>query len=164
MRPYEPNSPEAVARIVALTLVSDGRLDAAELEMLKKVRAYDRMGLDETRFLEVLHAFCHDLLSETRASERECRLDGGDLVQLLRDLDDPIKQKVVLRLMLDVIRADGKLHKGESMLFWQAIEHWKMRISDVVLSVPRGFRRFPPAPRNPKRRTPRPQPSGLQPA
>ena len=137
MRHYPANSPAAIARIVALTLVSDGRLDAAELAALKKMRAYERIGLNEEEFMRVLHEFCEDLLNGTYCDDRECRLTGDDLVTLLDDLNDPVQQKTVLRLMLEVIRADGRLDKGESLIFWQAIERWGMQISDIVLKIPR---------------------------
>ena len=135
MRPYYPNSPQAIARIVALTLVSDGDLDPAELAMLRKVRAFERIGLNEQRFIEVLQGFCEDLLAGTSCDDEECRIDGAKLVRLLKDINDPWVQKETLRLMLDVIRADGKLEHGESLLFWQALDQWKMQISDIVLDA-----------------------------
>jgi hypothetical protein len=83
---------------------------------------------------------------------------------LLADLNDPLRQKTVLRLMLDVIRADGRLHHAESLMFWQAIEQCKLRLLGIVRAVPRGTPRFPPLPRNPRRRAPRPQPASPLPS
>lgn len=60
---------------------------------------------------------------------------------LLDDLKDPAQRKTALRLMMEVIRADGRLAKEESLLFWQAIERWGMQISDVVLSIPGKIRK-----------------------
>ena len=155
MRPYYPNSPQAMSRIVALTLVSDGHLDPTELAKLKAIRAYDRLGLSEQRFVDVLHEFCHDLISGQHCDDRECQIDGAQLVRLLDDVTDPILQKETLRLMLDVIRADGKLDHGESLLFWQALEHWKMQISEVVLEPRKRTRRYPMATLGQDRKKPR---------
>jgi len=145
MRPYHPNSPQAMARIVALTLVSDGSLDDAELAMLKKMRAFDRLGMSEQRFIDVLHEFCHDLLTGDHCNSRDCEIGTEDLVRLLGDVTDPELQKETLRLMLDVIRADGKLDEGESSLFWQALEQWHLQIADVVFEPRKRTRRYPMA-------------------
>jgi uncharacterized tellurite resistance protein B-like protein len=145
MRPYHPNSPQAMARIVALTLVSDGSLDQAELEMLKKMRAFDRLGMSEQKFVDVLQEFCHDLLTGDHCDHRDCQVRGEDLVRLLADVTEPHLQKETLRLMLDVIRADGRLDQGESMLFWQALEQWHLQISEIVLEPRKRTRRYPMA-------------------
>ena len=45
MRHYPRNSPQAAARIVALTLLADGHLSKAEVEVGQKVKRGDRLGL-----------------------------------------------------------------------------------------------------------------------
>ena len=62
MRQYPKNSPQAAARIVALTLMSDGYAGKAEPDMLDKLGAPDQLGLTRAELHAVVHAFCEDLL------------------------------------------------------------------------------------------------------
>ena len=158
MRHYPQNSPEAVSRIVALALVADGRLEPTELDMLTRSGAFGRIGVSEERFLQVLKEFCADLLAHRRQpSGEDCQLGGDDVAQLLGALDDPERQRAVLRIMLDVIRADARLHEGESMLGWQAIDQWRIRLADIMRPAAARVTRYPRIPRSIRRKKPKPQ-------
>jgi uncharacterized tellurite resistance protein B-like protein len=158
MRHYPQNSPEALARIVALALVADGRLETTELDVLTRSGALGRIGISEERFLQVLKDFCADLLAHRRQAGRdECQLDREDVARLLGDLDNPERQRAVLRTVLEVIRADGRLHTGESMLVWQALDQWRLRLTDLLRPRAERVVRYPRISRNPKRKKPRPQ-------
>ena len=45
MRSYPVNSPQAAARIVALTLVADGDIGDAEILWLDRLAVYEQLGL-----------------------------------------------------------------------------------------------------------------------
>ena len=45
MRHYASNSPEAMGRLVALTLMADGAIDASELKQLDRKDTIRRLGL-----------------------------------------------------------------------------------------------------------------------
>ena len=45
MRKYAPNSPQAVARIVALTIVADGDVDKAEFAVLDELAVHKQLGM-----------------------------------------------------------------------------------------------------------------------
>jgi hypothetical protein len=34
--------------------------------------------------------------------------------------------------MLHIIRADGRLHPGESMIFWEALDRWALSLSELT--------------------------------
>ena len=62
MRTYPTDSPQAAARIVALTLVADGHVCKTEFDVLERVGAYGQLGLDHDEMQAVLQGFCEDLL------------------------------------------------------------------------------------------------------
>jgi hypothetical protein len=63
MRSYPSNSPQAAARIVALTLLADGDICRFERRALQRTRAAERLGLLPSEFAEILNDCCIDLLS-----------------------------------------------------------------------------------------------------
>ena len=138
MRPYPRNSPQAAARIVALTLLADGQLQRAELRLLEALRCHDRLGLSREQLGAVLHDLCTDLLDDARsAHDDDCRITPALIELLLADIDDRALQRRVLALCAGVARADGRLHESESIVLGLAIEQWGI---------------VPPAPKAPRRR------------
>jgi hypothetical protein len=93
------------------------------------------MGLDEAGCLDVLREFSDDLLFSGRCDAWQCQIDSDQLHALLNDLDDPEKQKETLRMMFDVIRADGRLARGESQIFWEALQQWRLKLSDITATA-----------------------------
>ena len=138
MRPYPRNSPQAAARIVALTLLADGQLQRAELRSLEALRCHDRLGLSREQLDAVLHDLCTDLLDDARsARDDDCRITPALIELLLADVDERALQRRVLALCAGVARADGQLHEAESIVLGLAIEQWGI---------------VPPGPGTPRRR------------
>ena len=50
MRVYLRNSPQALARLVAMVVVADGRLHDLELKWLDERGIYDALGIDAAGF------------------------------------------------------------------------------------------------------------------
>ncbi len=141
MRPYPRNSPQAAARIVALTLLADGQLQRTEMSSLEKLGGAARLGLRRYELHAVVHDFCADLLEDARATrDDDCRITPALIELLLADIDDRALQGQVLALCAGVARADGRLDDGESIVIGAAIEQWGI--------VPPGFE----ATRRPKAR------------
>ena len=125
MRPYPRNSPQAAARIVALTLLADGQLQRAELTSLDALGGAARLGLRRDELQAVVHDFCADLLDDARAArDDDCRITPALIELLLADIDDRTLQRKVLALCAGLAGADGRLHDGESIVLGIAIEQW----------------------------------------
>lgn len=138
LRAYPMNSPKAMARVLAVTLLSDGLLESRELENLARANGYARLGMTQGEFMQVLFDFCEDLLTRApRSSDGDCKLEPELMGQLLAEVSDPWRRRELVRLMIEVIRADGKVSRGESVMFWEALDAWDMTLSDVV-AAPRG--------------------------
>lgn len=99
MRSYPRNSPEAAARIVALTLLADGHLSRSELDLLEQRKAAQALGLAHDGLHQVLHTLCDDLLAGADQNWADaCKVDPDTLSQLLNEVDDAALQLKVMRL------------------------------------------------------------------
>jgi uncharacterized tellurite resistance protein B-like protein len=131
MRTYAQDSGQSVARILTLAMMSDGKLAPEELEVLSRREAFARVGISEQEFLAVMQEFCDDVLARTQPSEEECVLDLQQIRALLDSVNDPVEQRAACELMLHIIRADGRLHSGESMIFWEALDRWSLSLHEL---------------------------------
>ncbi|MBB3221150.1 tellurite resistance TerB family protein [Pseudoduganella umbonata] len=123
MRTYETNSPRARARLLALSMVVDGHLDPAELQILEDAPVLQELDIDWTLFSEVLDELCRDMLGGTvRNGAVEI---GPDLLDsLLADITDPALQRKLLVAMLNIVEADERLAHGERLLVARAGQRW----------------------------------------
>ena len=115
MRRYDRNSPQAAARIVALTVLADGDFGAAELGLLDEIAAHRTLGLEREALHAVIDEFCEDLLSSKQLAWADaCPVDEYTLASLMDDIDEPELRRKVLGLCLrlagvDDLVADGAL-------------------------------------------------------
>lgn len=127
MRSYPRNSPHAAARIVALTLIADGRMKDIELTALEHMDAYRRLGLSAEALRGVLHELCTDMLADAAASGRvDCRIEPAGIQRLFAEIDDPALRRLVYELCSGVARADRLMHDGELVVLLEAIDHWRI--------------------------------------
>lgn len=127
MRSYPRNSPHAAARIVALTLIADGRMKDIELTALERMDAYGRLGLEPAALRGVLHELCDDMLAAAAGGNQEdCRISPETIRTMLAEVDDPALRRLVFELSAGVARADRMMHEGELAVLLEAIDHWRI--------------------------------------
>lgn len=125
MRTYPCNSPQAAARIVALTVVADGDIGKTELDLLDRLSAHGQLGLARQELHAVLDSFCEDLLSSEQLQWADaCPVDDRTLAGLMGEIEDPALRRKLLRLCIDIAEVDGQVAEGESIVLTAAIEHW----------------------------------------
>ena len=125
MRSYPVNSPEAAARIVALTMLADGHLSQTELDVLHRRGGCETLGLEPDRLHDVLLALCEDLLQGANLAWSDaCKVDPHALTRLMAEIDDPALRQRVLALCVQVAEADDHVSDGESVLLTHAVEQW----------------------------------------
>lgn len=125
MRSYPRNSPEAAARIVALTLLADGHLSRSELDVLERRKAAQTLGLAPDGLHQVLHTLCEDLLAGAHQNWADaCKVDPATLSELLSEITDPALRLKVMRLCVDVANADQHVAEGESVVLSAVLDHW----------------------------------------
>jgi hypothetical protein len=132
MRHYPSDSPEAMGRLVALTLMADGAIDASELKQLDCKDIVRRLGLNDAGFDKLVHELCDDMLSSAhRTPAGQLELDADNIDLLLAEVQHPLLQKQVLRMMLDIVNADSKLSGGEAVLVAEAMKFWGIDLYEV---------------------------------
>lgn len=125
MRTYKIDSPQAAARVVAVTLVSDGHVSITELDLLDRLGAYRQLGIDRGEMLAVLQAFCDDLMQARHPDwAGACQIDPRTLNLLMAEIEDPALRMAVLRICVAVAEVDGHIADGESMVLVSAVEQW----------------------------------------
>lgn len=142
MRKYAKNSPEAAARIVALAMTADGAIDRSEILLLERLGVVARLGLDQEQFDSIYYECCTDMLaSGQRNASGQLELDKHGINALLDEINDPVLQKRILRIMLDMVNADHRLTASEASLIALALERWDMDLCGMTeSSVPRHCR------------------------
>jgi uncharacterized tellurite resistance protein B-like protein len=132
MRSYQTDSKEAMARILALSMLADGGLDQSELKVVASTKILPRLGMTGSQFQVVLHMLCEDMLQCMRGYDYgKIELDREVIDQLLSEVTTPRLQRQLLRVMLAVVDADGKMSDGEAVLISQALIRWKFDLVDV---------------------------------
>ena len=125
MRKYPQNSPQAAARIVALTLTADGDVGPAELGLLDQLGVHQQLGLTRDGLHAVIDTFCEDLLSSKKLSWGDaCPVDEYTLTELMAEIDDPALRRKVMGLCVTLAEADDQVAEGESIVLIAALAHW----------------------------------------
>ena len=128
MRQYAQNSPQAAARIVALTLIADGDIGAAELALLDDRAVHLELGLTRDALHAVIDTFCEDLLSSKQLNWADaCPVDEYTLAALMGEIDDPALRRKVLALCVKLAEVDDKVAEGESIVLTAAVAHWNLQ-------------------------------------
>lgn len=130
LRAYEPDSPQAKARLVVLAMLADGRLDDVELDSLDRNGTLSSIGISREDFFAVLYDFCADVEAFPRG-RGDYVLAPAVLQKMLSEVSDGEERQKLLRLIFDVIRSDGRLAKGEAALFWHAVDTWNFRAAET---------------------------------
>jgi uncharacterized tellurite resistance protein B-like protein len=125
MRTYAANSHKAISRLLALSMIVDGRLAPQELKALHHSGLLRRLEISEDCFDETAGELCEDLLAT--AGERksgEVELDPATIDRLLAEVDAPMLRVLVLQGMLDIVRADKVIDHRERRLLRRATHAW----------------------------------------
>ena len=125
MRSYPCNSAQAAARIVALTVLADGDIGTAEIDLMRRLDVPKQLGLSQSDFDAVVDTFCEDLLlSKQLIWADACPVDERTLAQLMGEIDEPNLRRQVLRLCVEIAEVDSRVTDGESIVLVAAVEHW----------------------------------------
>ena len=132
---YPRNSPRAAARILALTLIANGRMQASELAALEANDANAQLGITDREWHDVLRDLCVALLATPRQG-KQCLIDARLIEQMLGEIDDVALQRRVLRLCSAVVHADGEIDDGESVVLLMVIDRWELHPQEQPLLEP----------------------------
>ena len=132
MRNYLNNNPKATAHIEWHALMADGTVDQSETRLLERQGTIRRLGLSYEQFDKMFYEFAEDMLTKAhRLSSGMLELDAKSTNRILDEISDPVLQKSVLRIMLDIVNADRRLTAGEATLIAQALRNWNLDLHEV---------------------------------
>ena len=135
MRSYPANSPQAAARIVALTVVADGDIGEAEIKWFDRMAVHEQLGLARHQLHALLDTFCEDLLSSDQLKWADaCPVDEGTLADLMGEIQDLAMRLKLLRLCVELAESDGHVAEGESVVLCAAVEHWGLHREMLLAS------------------------------
>ncbi|RCS56749.1 hypothetical protein [Parvibium lacunae] len=132
MRHYPTNSPKAAARVLIMMLISNARLEHAELDFLQKLRVAEKLGLSEESFTQVLQDYCADLLADPRRATVQTAapalVDG-----LLDEITDPHLQQQIADFAFLLSHADDQFCQIEQAVYQRMLQRWRMDLSGTAV-------------------------------
>lgn len=137
MKKYPANSPEAMARLLVMLMMSDGNFDPREIDSLETLHIYEAIGITRTRFIEVLHAYCNDLSDEADDEGRIKLIDTQRIEDLLETVNEPKKQLLVATLALDMVKADRAITEPELAIYSRMLQRWHLTLDDIEAAYAR---------------------------
>jgi hypothetical protein len=135
MKTYVQNSPEAMARIVAMMIITDTELDKREIAVLDATHAYERMGLTRAAFMAVARDYCGDLVQLADEKRGVALLDPQLVNSVIDCVTDATKRLLVSRILISVIPADDHQGEGELVLFEHILDRWSLSRDQLALAI-----------------------------
>lgn len=133
MRSYPTNSPQALARLLAMAVIADGDLDDLEMSRLRELDIYGLIGIEADGFYQVLLQLCHDLWMAEDAPGVSL-LAAERLDQLAAEVDQPALRKLVLSAMLVAAKADGRVTGPEQRLLRFLLDRWQIPLDGLRIA------------------------------
>lgn len=134
---YPRNSPQAAARILAVALISNGKMQPSELAAMEAHDARGQLDITDLDWHDVVHDLCAHLLSTaTHGTGTDCRIDPRLIEQMLDEVDDVALQRRVLRLCTVIADADGQIDEGEETVLLAAVNRWELHPEEQPLLEP----------------------------
>jgi uncharacterized tellurite resistance protein B-like protein len=131
MKPYEKNSPEAIARILTMMMISDAKLDDNEIDVLDRLRVFDIIGISRAGFSQVVQDYCSELMNQGGPDDRIRLVDKARIDEVIGLVDDPSRRVETCSMILNIANADGALHDAELALLKYILERWGMSLESL---------------------------------
>lgn len=134
MKVYRTNSPEAMARVLAMTMLTDAKLDDRELAAMERLKIYDLLGVSKLEFSTIVSDYCSDLV-RSGTKNHMINLMDTERVNVVADaVDDPKKRLELARIMLNLVKADGEFADTELVLLRHLLNRWGLSLDDLAAS------------------------------
>lgn len=142
MRPYRPNSPQAMARFITMFMITDGQMDERQLDALEKLMTYDLLGISRKQFTQVLIDYCDDISDEAEQDGTIHLIDRQRIDSLLEEITDRRKRILTCAITMDVAKSDGEISAPEMALLRYIMKKWQVSLEDIESKLVRS----PPQP------------------
>lgn len=126
---------EAAARVLAVMVAANGRIDARELEALDELDAFARLGVAQQRFVVLARECLHEIGSGLGECSWLRARDMAYLDRLLDAVTDRHQRLLLCRLAAAVITADGRVTNDERLVFDHVLARWHISRSMVTEAI-----------------------------
>lgn len=131
-RSESESSVEARARVLALMVAANGRVDPRELQALEDLGAFERIGVTRERFVALAQECVQDVGAGLADATWLRARDQAYLDGLLEAVTDPNERLLLCRLAAAVVTADGRVSGDERLVFDHVLARW--RVSRVMVT------------------------------
>jgi hypothetical protein len=128
---YAENSPEAMLRVIALFIISDGEVKDAELDALDELGVFQRFGVDRERFAMVFDAYCDDLILHAGTARFVGLADPDWVDAVLAPVTERHARRTLARLLLLLARSDGFFADAELGIYRRMLERWEIDLDSL---------------------------------
>jgi uncharacterized membrane protein YebE (DUF533 family) len=131
LTPYPDNSPEALMRVLAMFIMSDGDVADAEMDTIQDLGVLAALGGDRPRFAAIFDGYCDDLILHAGARPLVTLADAGWVAAVLAPVTDPAKRRLLAQTLLVVARSDGWFADAELKVVRQMLDQWGLTLEDL---------------------------------
>lgn len=121
MRSYPPDSPQAISRLLALTVISDGNGSPSEIAATYRLSILDHAEIKEEVFDQVLRELTADL---PVISNGLVKVEADMIDQCLNEIVSPDLRLRVWRAMWQLAYEDDQFDHAEVALLHRATQAW----------------------------------------
>jgi uncharacterized tellurite resistance protein B-like protein len=129
---YPENSPQAMLRIIALFIVSDGELAEAEIDVLDRLGVLTTLGVDREAFALVFDTYCDDLIAHAGSARFVGLADPEWVDAVLAGVTDPERRRFVAATLLHVANSDDHLADAELAVYRRMLARWGLDIEELT--------------------------------
>lgn len=135
MKSYPTDSPEAMARVLAMVMIADAKLDDRELETLDRLDLLRLVGLGREQFSQLVKEYCDELVAAGAAGGKVNLLDRARIDAIVDAVQDRRKRTDAARMALILMKADDQIHDAELALLRYTLERWGLSLDTLKQSL-----------------------------
>lgn len=127
---------EIPARVLAMMVAANGRLDERELRVLDEHDAFRRLRVSRQRFVDLVRACVKDVGANLCERSWLCAADETYADALLDTVADSELRLLICRLADAIIAAEGDVTHDERLIYRHALARWHIsqeRVTDATL-------------------------------
>lgn len=121
MRAYPKDTPEAITRLLALSVIIDGGGSPPEIAATYRIAILDHVGMQENDFNQVLQDMCADLPT---TPDGLVKVETDMIDQMLAEIVRPDLRLSLWKAMWRLIYADDMLADAEIALLLRVTSAW----------------------------------------
>jgi uncharacterized tellurite resistance protein B-like protein len=128
---YPDDSPEAMLRVLAMFVISDGEVANEEIDSIERLGLLDALGGDRNRFAEVIAHYCDDLIAHAEGEANVGLVDPDWVDAVLAPVRDAGRRRLLAQALLVVARSDGYFADAELVVVRRALERWGLDLDSL---------------------------------